>query len=532
MSSNLVMLPIVIPMVTGILSLLVAPSYRIRRVVGIAGLLINLAMAMLICSRVLGAGGQILVLQAADWPAPFGITVVIDALSAVFLLTGALAFLAIYLYCDEQLHDTAGGLFHPLFHLLVLGVQWSLITGDLFNLFVAFEIMLMASYALLVLGTSRRQMRQAYKYVVINLFGSTLFVTCCGLIYGHVGTLNLADLARLSHSGLIPPAAVPAITVLLLVFGIKAAIFPLWFWLPDSYPTAPAGLGALLGGILTKIGVYVMIRIFVMVFGPSTSQVSEVLRPLLMATAGITMFLGVLGAVSMTSVRRILSIHIISQVGYMVLAVGLGIGIGLTTENRMLAVAGGIFFILHNMIVKSSLFLCGGLMKYHAGSDELERMGGLAKQAPWLATFFFIAALSLAGLPPLSGFFAKFLLVREAFRAGWYTLTFIALATSVLTLLSMIKIWSYAFWSRPDPQRQKPSAPHDHGIVQAMIGTGILVTAAVVMGLAAEPVLQSVRSAARTAVDPAPYIQAVLGQNQVYPLKLADQSLHQEDHQP
>ena len=526
MTANLIIFPIVIPMATGILSLLAASRPRAQRAIGILGLAINLGVMVAILAGVLESDGQIRVLQGGDWPAPFGITVVVDALSAVMLATAALVLFATYLYCDEQLRDTAGGLFYPLFHLLAMGVQWSLVTGDLFNLFVAFEIMLMASYALLVLGTSRAQMRQAYKYVLINLFASILFVACCGLIYGHVGTLNLADLARLSHGGNLPPGAIPVASVLLLVFGIKTAVFPLWFWLPDTYPTLDAGLGGLFGGLLTKVGAYVLLRVFVMVFGPGEGAIAEFIRPIILATAGLTMFLGVLGAVSMNSVRRILSIHIMSQVGYMVLAVGLGIGIGLTAENRELAVAGGIFFILHNMVVKSSLFLCGGLICRRAGTDELDQLGGLARQAPWLALLFFIAALSLAGLPPLSGFFAKFVLVREAMRAEHYVLAAVALATSVVTLLSMVKIWSHAFWSRPHsgPAQERAGT---HTMAFGMTAAALLVLAALAMGLGAEHVLRVSRLAARTIIEPSPYIDAILGPDRDHPIHVV--ASEQED---
>lgn len=521
MGSNWVILPILLPMLTAVVSLMVREVPRARALIGVVGLTANLGVAVAIAAAVLGNGGRILVLQAGDWPAPFGITIVADALSAIMLVAAAVVLLATYLYCGEQLRGTAGGLFHPLFHVLAMGVQWSLVTGDLFNLFVAFELMLLSSYALLVLGTSRRQVRQAYKYVLINLLGSTLFVVCCGLVYGHVGTLNFADLARLSHGEGIPRAAMPAVVVLLLVFAIKSAVFPVWFWLPDTYPTLPEGLGGLFAGLLTKVGAYVLIRMFVMVFGPADGAAAEVVRPIVVVAAGATMFLGVLGAVSMNAVRPILSIHIISQVGYMVMAVALGIGVGLAADVREAAVAGGIFFIVHNMIVKSSLFLCGGLMRGHAGSDELDRMGGLARRAPWLAAMFLIAALSLAGLPPLSGFFAKLILIREAFRGEHFVLGAVALATSVLTLLSMVKIWSYGFWSPPGGRSPREDGPAPRAPV-AMTATAALVIVSVAMGLGAEQVLKASRIAARSVVEPSPYIQAVLGPEAIHPLRLIE----------
>jgi len=514
---NWIMLPIVLPMVTGVLSLFVAARPRPRALIGTLGLTANLCVAIAIAAQVFG--GRIIALQTGDWPAPFGITVVVDALSAMMLVASALVLLAAYLYCIEQLRNSSKGMFHPLFHLLAMGVQWSLITGDLFNLFVAFELMLMSSYALLVLGTSRAQMRHAYKYVLLNLLGSMLFVTCCGLIYGHVGTLNFADLARLSHGNGVPRAAMPAVVVLLLVFGIKTAVFPVWFWLPDTYPTLPAGLGGLFGGLLTKVGAYVLLRVFVMVFGPADSVAAEIVYPIVAVSAGLTMLLGVLGAVSMNAVRQILSNHIISQVGYMMMAVALGLGVGLATDSREMAVAGGVFFIVHNMIVKSSLFLCGGLMRLQVGTDALERMGGLARRTPWLAAMFLLAAMSLAGLPPLSGFFAKFVLIREALRSDSFALAAVALVTSVLTLLSMVKIWSYAFWSPAQSQPAgEPAAARRAPL--AVTATAALVIVSLFMGLGAEQVMNVSQMAARSIVEPAPYIDAVLGPDAIHPLQL------------
>ena len=512
MNPNFIIFLIAIPMATGVVSMLMPRRALTQRIIGVVGLTLNLLFTALLMTVAFADGGQIIVSHLADWPAPFGITAVVDPMSSLMLFVSAIVLLCTYLYCIEQLGaQQFGSLFYPLFHLLAVGVQWSFIAGDLFNLFVAFEIMLMASYVLLTLGGAKAQLRHAYKYVMLNLLASMLFVAACAFIYGHTGTLNLADLARLSHTGQLPRESFPAIAVLLFVFGAKTAIFPLWFWLPDTYHTLPAGLGALFSGLLTKVGAYVMLRIFVMVFGPADGELAGLLRPVLMVTAGVTMFAGVLGAVSMGSIRRILSIHIISQVGYMVLAVALGIGIGMTEQGRVLVVAGGIFFVLHNMVVKSALFLCCGLMRRHSGTDTLEKMGGLARKAPWLATLFMIAALSLAGLPPFSGFFAKYVLIREAFGGQYYVLAGVALATSVLTLMSMLKIWNGAFWSPLPVQSSDDTEPHPkHPTRLAMTAVSMLVVVALVMGLGAEQVLRATRTAASTVIDPTAYVRAVM----------------------
>ena len=512
MLQHLIILTIVIPMAAGLVALLFTGWRSAQRGIGLGALVLNAAATLAIAAGVFCDGGAaILVSQMGNWPAPFGISIVVDGLSAIMLAVCSVVTLGVFIYCIGQLPgNQKGGFFHPLYHLLVMGVQWSFVTGDLFNLFVAFEIMLMASYALLVVGTSTQQMRQAYKYVILNLFASMMFVTCCGLIYGHTGTLNMADLTRMSHAGLLPSASTPAFVMLLFAFGLKTAIFPVWFWLPDTYPTVHAGIGALFSGLLTKVGAYVLVRTFVMILGNPDGPIASAVQPLILASAGVTMFLGVLGAVSMHSIRRILSIHIISQVGYMILGVGLGVGVGIATESRELAVAGAIFFIIHNMVVKSALFLCGGLMQRHAGSDDLEQIGGLLSRAPLLGLLFFIAAMSLAGLPPLSGFFGKFLLIRETLATGHWTLATLALATSLLTLLSMLKIWSYGFWSPPrglhveEPQKRPRTA-------LGMAGAALLVCVALSMGLGAPLYFHGCLGAARTLVTPDAYVQAVLG---------------------
>lgn len=534
MPQHMIILFVIVPMLAGIAALVSHGRSILQGFIGVVLLTLNCAVALWALITVFSSGdphGHILVSQMGNWPAPFGIAIIVDPLAAIMLFVESIVCLAVFIYCIGQLPDRfGGGFFHPLFHLLVMGVQWSFITGDLFNLFVAFEIMLMASYAMFVVGTTHQQMRQAYKYVILNLIGSTLFVTCAGLIYGQLGTLNMADITRIAIEGKLPATSIPVITMLLLVFGGKTAIFPLWYWLPDTYHTMPAAIGGLFAGLLTKVGAYTLIRVFVMMFG-SAPQVTDVLMPLILISAVVTMFLGVLGAVSMHTVRRILSIHIISQVGYMLMGIGLGITAvsGLTPDQALdskeLAIAGAIFFIIHNMVVKCCLFLCGGLMIDHAGSDDLESIGGLLKRDPWLAALFLIAALSLAGLPPLSGFFGKWVLIHEGFNQQYYSLTAFAVATSLLTLLSMLKIWSYGFWSPAQGKHTQQSEIRPH-TASGKIAIAILVVFALSIGLGAQQYMNASRTAARSLIDPRPYIAAVLGQQHtpVKEMSVADAS--------
>jgi multicomponent Na+:H+ antiporter subunit D len=502
---------IALPLLGAVVCLLL---HDLKRVLwGVSGLVLaaNLGFAVWATGTVYESADvatRVLVSQMGNWPAPFGITVAVDGLAAIMLTAAAMVTLLVFIYSYFQLpRRFAGGYFHGLFLLLTCGVNWAFITGDLFNLFVSVELLLMASYGLAVIGTTRTQMRQAYKYVLLNLVASLLLVSGCGLVYGLTGTLNFAELAALSARGELPAAMVPVTALLLVVFGSKTAVFPLWFWLPDAYPTLPAALGGLFAGLLTKVGVYILLRLFVMVFGDADA-VRLALAPLLLTTAGITMFLGVLGAVSSTTIRRILSVHVISQVGYMVM------GIGLATE---LAVAATIFFLIHNMAAKTALFLCCGLIQADDGTDELDRLGGLGRRNVALAVLFFIAAMSLVGLPPLSGFFGKFLLIGDSFRfeefAGFgIALGIIGLATGVLTLTSMVKIWRYAFWGvEPAEKPEQVPALTLPGSRGGLWTTAALVGVTLSLGLGAQLYLDVASAAAKGVVDAEVYVTAVLG---------------------
>ena len=501
MRNDLLGLLVVIPLATAVASVALVRRSRPQRVLGLFSLGSMLVLAVGWLSEI--RDGDVLVSQMGAWPAPFGITLVFDSLSGLLLCTGLVVALGCYVHSFSVLEpETERRYFHPLVQLLMVGVNQCFLTGDLFNLFVGFEIMLMASYGLLVIGASRRQMAQAYKYLVLNLIASTVFVISAGLVYGMFGTLNLADLARIvdarvaSGEGL-PPGFVGISVMLLFVFGAKGAFFPLWFWLPDTYPTCPVPVAALFSGLLTKVGVYAVARTFPLVFAVGDAR--DVVTPLLLVSAGITMFLGVLGAVSQHSVRRILAVHVISQVGYMVFGISL-----MTTAG----LAGALYYMVQHMVVKSSLFLCCGVMEHHAGSDDLDRLGGLLKRDRFLGIAFFVAAMSLVGLPPLSGFFGKLVLVREGWTDHWW-LSVVALLTGALTLVSMLKIWTRGFWLAPVAAAEPAPAAGSGDLRGAYIGIGFLVAVAVLMGLAAEPIYDIAFHAGEQLTDPSAYIGAV-----------------------
>src|SRR5690606_19417091 len=325
--------------------------------------------------------------------------------------------------------------YYPLLAFLLMGINFSFLSGDLFTLYVAFEVMLMSSFVLLTLGGERPQLGGGIKYVTLNLISSTIFLIAAGLTYAVAGTLNMADLTnRLSE------LSAPGITTLLaglflIAFGIKAAIFPLFFWLPEAYHTPPIAITALFGGILTKVGIYSMWRILVMIFPQDLAY----LQPLILTIAALTMIVGVLGAIAQSEMRRLLSFHIISQIGYLMMGMGL-----LTTVS----LTGAVFFVVHVILAKTALFLVGGITYKLQGSYQLKKMGGFQVSHPWLAVLFLLAALSLAGVPPLPGFWAKMILIQAGLESQQYGVVAVALIVSILTLFSMTKIWHEVFWKK------------------------------------------------------------------------------------
>jgi multicomponent Na+:H+ antiporter subunit D len=384
-----------------------------------------------------------------------------------------------------------------------MGVCGAFLTGDIFNLYVCFEVMLIASFVLLALGGERGQMEGALKYVTLNLLSSAIFLAAVGILYGLTKTLNLADLSiRVPAVFATHPHLVAAVAGLFLVsFGIKAAIFPLYFWLPASYHTPPVSVSAIFAGLLTKVGVYALIRIFTLIF----SQTESIHR-LLLVLAGFTMVLGVLGAVSQFHIRRILSFHIISQIGYMVMGLGL-----LASENdraRRLGMVAAVFYIAHHIIVKTNLFLIGGIMRRLRGTEELKQTGGLLEAAPWLAAVFLIPAFSLAGIPPLSGFWAKLAMIRAGLEAGEWILVGAAIFAGLLTLMSMIKIWNEGFW-KPDPGSPAGTEAIRGSPATLVVPVFVLAGVTVLIGLHPQLLLDLARRAADQLFDPTAYLQAV-----------------------
>ncbi|MBY5162642.1 proton-conducting transporter membrane subunit [Salsipaludibacter albus] len=424
-----------------------------------------------------------------------GIVLAADPLGAIMLVVSSLMLWTVMVYAiGSQRTKEQAPAFHPLYLVLAAGVAASFLTADLFNLFVAFEVMLVASYVLITLGGSRDQVRHGMTYVVIGLLASTLFITAIGLVYAATGEVNLAALAVAMDQ--VPTGIRTALGLLLLVvFGVKAAIFPLFQWLPDSYPTAPSPVTALFAGLLTKVGVYAIIRTQTLLF-PTGGEVSIALLVL----AALTMTVGVVGAIAQNDIKRILSFHIVSQIGYMIF------GLGLFT---LAGIAGAVLYVVHHIVVKTTLFLVGGIVEERAGTGALDRLGGAMHTAPVLAVLFLLPALSLAGIPPFSGFVAKLSLAQSGFAAEQWVVTGVSLAVGLLTLFSMTKIWNGVFWG--DPARAAVSLDREHVVAAPMtVATAILVTVSLAFVVAAGPLYDFSERAASVLLERGAYVQAVL----------------------
>ena len=433
---TLVPLVVMLPLLGAASALILGKRPHLQRLVAIGTLAAVLAISVVLL--VVVDDSAPLVVEVGGWQAPFGIVLVVDRLAALMLVVSALVLLAVLIYSVGQgLADgdseTPVSIYFPTYLILAAGVFTAFIAGDLVNLYVGFEILLVSSYVLITLGGTEARIRAGVTYLVVSLLSSLLFLASIAMIYGAVGTVNIAQIsARMAE---IPTDVQIILHVMLLVaFGIKAAVFPLSFWLPDSYPTAPAPVTAVFAGLLTKVGVYAIIRTETVLFpGPE-------LNTALMIVALLTMVIGVLGAVSQADIKRILSFTLVSHIGYMILGVALGAAEG---------TAAAIYYIVHHIVVQSTLFLAAGLIERIGGSTSITKLGGLLKAAPIVAVLYFVPALNLGGIPPFSGFIGKLALFEASAQQGTpiaYVLIGAGALVSLLTLYALVRVWNMAFW--------------------------------------------------------------------------------------
>ena len=496
MMNNYVILPLLIPLLSGLLMAVFRKNIRMQRWLSILSSLLTFSVSYNLLRQVETQGIQIL--EMGGWAAPFGIVLVIDMLSALLLITTSIVSFACILYAFKSIGEEREKFyFYPLVQFLITGINGSFITGDLFNLYVFFEVMLLASYVLLSLGGSRIQLRESIKYIVINTLSSTFFLLAIAYLYAVVGTLNLAHLSyRIAEAG--QTGFITTVSVLfLIVFSLKAALF-LFFWLPGAYSAPPVAISALFAALLTKVGIYAIFRMYTLIF----YHQPEITHTMMAIMAALTMLLGGIGAIAQWDIRKILGYNVIIGVGFIVS------GLAVFTSS---AVLGAVYYLIHDMVLKSLLFLLGGTIISIVGTGKLKEISGLIRNHPLLGWQFFIATLALAGIPPLSGFIGKVLIIQEslakgASTTGFYWLAGVGLLSSLMVLYSLLKIFINGFWGETYLSLEMEKGT-SKGLMFPCV---LLITISLFLGIGAEVVYPYVEMATNSIMDPNIYIQAVL----------------------
>lgn len=488
--NNIVILPIIIPVIFGMVMVIFKNHIKLHRVMSMLATVFTGGVAVLLLTQIRETGIQTLYL--GGWEPPFGITLVADMFAALLVLvTAIVAFCCLWYAFYTMDPAREKHYFYPLVLFLITGVNGSFLTGDIFNLFVFFEVMLVASYVLITLGGTKVQLRASITYILINMVSSFLFLVAIAYLYAMLGTLNLAHLsirvAEAGQGGLLTAVAL----LLLIVFSLKAGLL-LFFWLPGSYSAAPTAIAAIFAALLTKVGIYAIIRVFSLVFyhEPGTTHL------FIGILAALTMVLGAMGAVAFWDIKRILTYNVVVGVGF-VLA-----GFASFTETGM---AGSIYYLIHDMVVKGLLFLLGGTIIYIMGTGKIKEISGLIRLQPKLGWLFFIGALSVSGMPPLSGFLGKLFITEGTFRAGYFWLGAIGLIASLMVLYSVMKIFMKAFWGTSDFDEET----ENKSIKGFLMPIGALAALTIGLGLGAELIHEYVDLAVTGIMNPNIYIEAV-----------------------
>lgn len=489
---HLLVLPVLIPLGAAILLLLLRSYAAARRVtIGIAGLSIFIVNLFLLASA---QRDGIQIYKLGGWSPPFGIIFVGDLLSGLMLVLGSIIAVSALIYSFDYFeHEDQKVIFHPLFFFLWTGTNGAFLTGDIFNLFVMFEVMLMSIYCLLTMLGEKKQIEAGIKLISMGLFSSALFLAAVGGIYALAGTLNMADLAVKIKPHADHPLVSAVAMLFIGVFGLKAAMVPLHFWLPDTHSSAPTPISAMLSGILIKVGVYAVIRIFCLIF--VDLQVS--FQAFILSVACITMLAGAIGAVAQTDMKRLLAYSSVSQIGYIFM------GLGFFT---VAGVGAALYYIISHGIIKSSLFLAAGILKKMRGTTEMSEHGNMLRISPLYSLFFLIGAASLAGVPPSGGFFMKFQIIKAGIDGAFYLPVAVAVAVSPLTLFYLFQAWQKICLH---DQNGRP----DHKMPPAslLVPVGLLAFLCLLVGFAAAPISDLTRAASEQLFAPSLYINAVMG---------------------
>lgn len=490
--NNLIVLPMALPILIGIILIFLKPYIKVQRVITIIGLLVTIGISGYVVQLIQTEG--IITLDFGNWLPPFGILFVADSFAAILVLVASIVTLICVIYAFSSIGERMEKMyFYSFVNFLLAGVNGSFLTGDIFNLYVNFEIMLLASYALIALGGRKEQLRESIKYVVINIVSSWIFLVGIAYLYAQLGTLNMAHISELiSESGQTPMLTVTSL-VFLVVFALKSGLL-LYVWLPGSYSAPPTAVAALFGGLLTKVGIYVMIRVFTLIF----YHEPQITHTLIGILAAATLILGSIGAIAYKDIRQIVAYNVIIAVGFIL------VGLAVMTQE---ALEGSIFYLMHDMIAKSLLFLLAGTMITVTGERRFDNMSGLIRNYPTFGWMFFIVMLSLAGVPPLSGFIGKLLVGEGTIEVGSYILLALAFISSIFVLYSLLRIFLHSFWGETIISFEE-EVPMRKGWMTSFV---LLTALMFILGLGVEFFVPYVADAANTLMNPEIYIEAVFG---------------------
>ncbi|WP_050184220.1 Na+/H+ antiporter subunit D [Domibacillus robiginosus] len=489
--NNVLVFPMIVPILAAMLLLFFRSNTAVQRWGSVGAMTVVFGTSVWILQQVMLHG--ILRLDFGEWLPPFGITFVADSFAMLLVTVSSLVTVLCLVYAAFAKDEKRESFFmYPFALLLAAGVNGSFLTGDLFNLFVCFEVMLLASYVLMTLGGEKKQLTEGIKYILINILSSWLFLLGIAYLYGTLGTLNMAHLSvRIAEAGQ-PPLLTTISMLFLVVFSLKAGLV-LYFWLPGSYSTLPAAISALFAALLTKVGVYALFRTFTLLFYHEPSLTHKVIGYM----AAATMIGGSIGALAHRDVRKIASYNVVIAIGFIL--------VGLASFN-IEAIQGSIYYLIHDILIKGLLFLLVGTIIHLTGKTRFDQESGLIANYPLFGWLFFIMILSLGGIPPFSGFAGKLFIGEGAIGAGHYGLTAIAFLSSLFVLYSLLRVFLIMFWGESSIL-SKNQIPLSKGMLAPLVALGIITTG---LGLGMDYLSPYVSEAAHVLMNPDVYIEGAL----------------------